>query len=482
MEILISRSGHKIPLINQIPLHSKIDPSKESENFTRDIDFSKKIIVIGLGFGYHLTELVKKKSDFIVIEPDKNLLDAFKRENPVNFLPRILSGGLNEILLKLDDCFHEKSAKEFVIKAHQASLRANPQCYEAIYKAVYEWQAKKILNLITDSSFAPLWISNCYKNLKLPLNAPEIQNMNGNPAIILGSGFTLTQSLPWVKKNQKKLFIIAIPPVLEILLREKITPDLVLLVDGGYANRFYLKKVSVPLISYLFSSHAFIKRWQGDVFFLNGGIPADNFLIPEFPQIPLSGSAASTAIELACAVSNKIYIAGYDFSFVNKHYHYAGNPLEKELLMESGFFQTLEKKNLDLMERGQSSSILNYLGKTIKTNLGMASYYQDFCARIAEKDQKQFFILSEETALFKKVQLDSSDLSGLKDKKIVIRTAPIQIPIKERLMKLKEAYAIKDISHPVIHLQLTRALLKKQDYQAEMDQSFLKIKSLLEII
>jgi len=79
VEILKSKSGHPVPKINEVLIHSSYDPIKEAEVFIKScetiIESQDILLVMGFGFGYHvdaLVERLKKDPDkyVFVIEPD----------------------------------------------------------------------------------------------------------------------------------------------------------------------------------------------------------------------------------------------------------------------------------------------------------------------------------------------------------------------------------------------------------------------------
>lgn len=86
--IKISKNGHKIPVLNDVHLHSSYDPIKEAISFvdkTIKQPASKNYLILGLGFGYHVRELVNRlqlqKIDpqIVIIEPNSKVAsDCFE--------------------------------------------------------------------------------------------------------------------------------------------------------------------------------------------------------------------------------------------------------------------------------------------------------------------------------------------------------------------------------------------------------------------
>ena len=86
-EFKTSRNGLKVPVIKGIHLHSIYNPIKEAEAFAQGyedtIKAKNKILILGLGFGYHIEEVAKllnqyhEKYEVIVLEPNSKLVEEF---------------------------------------------------------------------------------------------------------------------------------------------------------------------------------------------------------------------------------------------------------------------------------------------------------------------------------------------------------------------------------------------------------------------
>ncbi|MEA1973875.1 MAG: glycosyltransferase [Candidatus Cloacimonadota bacterium] len=85
IEVVVSKNGLKIPVINHTNIHSIYDPIKEGnkiiDKHLDKIDESSLTIVLGLGFGYHLNRLVKQNIEFLVYEPDIDLISLALENN-----------------------------------------------------------------------------------------------------------------------------------------------------------------------------------------------------------------------------------------------------------------------------------------------------------------------------------------------------------------------------------------------------------------
>lgn len=93
-ELKVSKTGLKVPVVNDVHLHSIYDPEREAAIFIeaqREIIAKKnEFLVLGLGFGYHVSELVKTLRDskkpfrIVVIEPNIKVAEDCLAESIVN--------------------------------------------------------------------------------------------------------------------------------------------------------------------------------------------------------------------------------------------------------------------------------------------------------------------------------------------------------------------------------------------------------------
>lgn len=98
MEIQIKYSKNKlaVPVVNNTYLHSSFNPIKEAESFIENhlttLKEKNKILVLGLGFGYHIDQIIHHLNNFhstyqiVVIEPNKQIVNGVK-----GFRPELLS-------------------------------------------------------------------------------------------------------------------------------------------------------------------------------------------------------------------------------------------------------------------------------------------------------------------------------------------------------------------------------------------------------
>lgn len=73
-----SRSGHPVPKIGALALHSPYHPEMEGEKFLSLAPVNKNtaLVVFGFGFGYHLEKIVERPGRVIVVEPSPAIIKA----------------------------------------------------------------------------------------------------------------------------------------------------------------------------------------------------------------------------------------------------------------------------------------------------------------------------------------------------------------------------------------------------------------------
>ncbi|EQC43521.1 hypothetical protein [Bacteriovorax sp. Seq25_V] len=83
-EIKTSRNNLKVPVINNVHLHSVYNPAKEAQaivsTYDERLQNNKHVLVFGLGFAYHVYEICRKLESYhgndyqvVVIEPNEEV-------------------------------------------------------------------------------------------------------------------------------------------------------------------------------------------------------------------------------------------------------------------------------------------------------------------------------------------------------------------------------------------------------------------------
>jgi hypothetical protein len=159
-EVKISRNEEKIPVVNGVHLHSIYNPFKEAEGLVaaqaEALRNKKEILVLGLGFGYHVNTITDKLTqlyddDFrvVVIEPNSQVYDDCIALNLLKKKNVLVYSGFNSNKLYSDlNLIHFLLRKPAII-AHPPSFNL----YQNYFKAFLTFEAprhiKEIIEFIT---------------------------------------------------------------------------------------------------------------------------------------------------------------------------------------------------------------------------------------------------------------------------------------------------------------------------------------------
>ncbi len=83
-EIKTSRNNLKVPVVNNVHLHSVYNPAKEAQaivsSYDEKLQSNKHVLVFGLGFAYHVYEICRKLESYhgndyqvVIIEPNEEV-------------------------------------------------------------------------------------------------------------------------------------------------------------------------------------------------------------------------------------------------------------------------------------------------------------------------------------------------------------------------------------------------------------------------
>lgn len=161
-EVRTSRTEQKIPVVNGVHLHSIYNPFKEAETLveahTEALKNKNEVLVLGLGFGYHVNAIIDKLTQFhgddfkvIVIEPNVQVYDdciAFNLLNKKNVL--VYSGFKSKELYSDLDLVHFLLGKPAMI-AHPASYNL----YQYYFKTILTYVADQSISSIKDFVISP---------------------------------------------------------------------------------------------------------------------------------------------------------------------------------------------------------------------------------------------------------------------------------------------------------------------------------------
>ncbi len=136
-----SKSGHKIPVINDIHLHSTYNPIREAESLIDQnstlIKSRPNLLILGLGFGYHVNLANKLLASaqynsyhIMVIEPVKRTFSDCVTLNLLDRKNTSIYAGEKIESLYANNCFTDFLLKAPTVFAHPSSFNLHNQYFK----------------------------------------------------------------------------------------------------------------------------------------------------------------------------------------------------------------------------------------------------------------------------------------------------------------------------------------------------------------
>jgi hypothetical protein len=177
------------------------------------------------------------------------------------------------------------------------------------------------------------------------------------PAIILGGGPSLDSVIPWLKQNQKKIWIFAASRICKRLIKEGITPDFIGVIDPQplmfeYAkemNEFYQQSI---LLTGEHPCSKVIRQWRGLKAFSRRRFPWSRHAEENDYYSGPTISNALLGMSAYLGVS-KLYLAGIDFCFTLEGLCHESGSVESQL----GISNSVD------------TQVTNYRGDNVGTNI-----------------------------------------------------------------------------------------------------------------
>ncbi|MCY9514181.1 motility associated factor glycosyltransferase family protein [Paenibacillus apiarius] len=333
-----------------VALHSLYNPDREAAGWLKStegkLEDSSHILVVGLGLGYHLQHLLEKypTKKYYIYEPDIQLLHlALKLRDLTGILnhPNVITLAVGEedhILIQLLQSISNLVTDKF----EEVTIPIYKQLYGETISQLHTLSKQILLqyraNYITQYYFEKAWFQNIIYNIDQVLTSKSIASLKEActdiPAIIAGSGPSLSDDIEYIKKLGSKVLIIAAGSSVQALLHHGIEPHLVVSIDGGEPNLKVFQNVDTTHIPLLFATtihHGIAEqnhKWKLSTRLNLEEITPYLFSKSEGelePSFISTGSVTGTCIQFAAFLGcKKIYLAGQDLSYPNDEYYSEG--------------------------------------------------------------------------------------------------------------------------------------------------------------
>ena len=149
-EIKVAKTDHKVPVVNDVHLHSIYNPIREAAGLIAKnkklIKVKNEVLILGLGFGYHVSEAIVALKEkwgtnykVIVIEPNEKVYRDYLEFNEISDSNLTIYAGYEvRELYKNRDLVNYLLIKPGII-AHPASFNL----YEDYFKNLLSYQSPK---------------------------------------------------------------------------------------------------------------------------------------------------------------------------------------------------------------------------------------------------------------------------------------------------------------------------------------------------
>jgi len=309
-------------------IHSKYNPLKEAETFSKKI-FDIKInnyVIYGLGFGYHIHELLKAigKSKIFIIECNEELLflslkyidlQSILLDNRVKL---IFKNDIKKMATQITSILKLRNLK---IEYYESLLKTIPVEFEKIKYLLSDYKTN--INSMVDNE--KILIENFENNI-LKFNK-NIDSLFGKyfekPIFIISAGPSLNKNVSELKNINNKGIILSVGKALKTLEKHNITPNFFIITDAK--NSIYSKQIkktsfeNIPSIGLSTCDKNYFNFYQGEKFIaLQKGFElAEDYAIKNnHILIETGGSVATAALDIAIKLGgNPIIFVGQDLAF-----------------------------------------------------------------------------------------------------------------------------------------------------------------------
>ncbi len=339
IEFLETKTGLLSAKWNGILLHSQFDPQKEAVRFAdgNDINVGDHIFLYGWGLGYHVEEIAKRigrQGRLVVMELNPEIFVSAMLAMDIERLwalcrfdfifaenEREIVSGISRITSD-QDC---QSGNGWKILVHPTSFK----CVPARFRNIVSILDNVLVERRTKTVFRKQFIKNFQSNLNVVQKYPGINKYKNRyknlPALLVGAGPSLDDSLEFLSQVQDNANIFCVDTALPILTENNIVPDFIVSVDPqDHTVKHFttLPNADVPLIISPVSNAQAVKKYAGPfiIFLQKGHSITGGFedMLGDKGFCYAGGSVSCIALDIMMQFGfDPIIMVGMDFSYPN---------------------------------------------------------------------------------------------------------------------------------------------------------------------
>lgn len=363
VDVVRSKDGQPIPVINGKCLHSRYDPAAEARRWAAE-KISKKpgaqlAVVLGMGFAYHiqaLKDVLPKDAPIVVFEPVSEVVSAYanavtKNIDGVRLWP---SPSPQDVVDAIAEVVTPALINHALIAGHPPSVEADPASYSAILSCIHAAVDQIAMSMTTGWGFGFEWIENAIRNLHCIPDLPFLNQitpaLGKSPpaALVLGAGPSLDAA--WETIRTARALTLAVDTALEPMEERGLTPHLAFLFDSQIENARLVERVDAGRINLVSSLEVhpsvFERRWRNLILCsCDAGVLSWLERRAKFSagSLKQGGSVVTAAFDLARqAGCSPIYFSGVDMSFSEKHIYCRGVAYERQASESQTRFSSVE--------------------------------------------------------------------------------------------------------------------------------------------
>tara|TARA_Y100001934_G_scaffold261051_1_gene333945 strand:- start:838 stop:2235 length:1398 start_codon:yes stop_codon:yes gene_type:complete len=393
--LLHSKSGLPTAEYKNILLHSKYDPEKEGQDFSKNIKPGSRLCLYGFGLGYHLPPLLEKIGPMgflLVIELNKDILStALKLKDHSQLFQsncfKLIYGNeearvYNEISLEMKKLM-ESGSDNLEVLFHPPSFKCFPQNFPALKNALEI--------LLMERKFPAIFGD--LEQINYSLNKTKIKESHGinslknihlsQPGIIVSAGPSLDTALPYLKHIQNDFLITCVDTAFPVLLQAEIKPEYVFSLDPQSESAIYFadyKNGSTKLVFTATANHDVLKNFPGECFvvYKEGHISSQPQEIKQKGATQAGGSVSCLALDALIQFGcNPVFLVGQDCALTSNRYYSKSTRFNQLLVSKISGIRQLNQLHQTKFNEKTPVKIKNTYGSELLTDQVMYSYLRN---------------------------------------------------------------------------------------------------------
>lgn len=392
IELAISKTGRPVLSVDGKFLHSRYDPDAEGRKIVSEAiakkPNAKVVVVLGLGFGYHvhtLREMIPAGVPIVVFEALSEIVSFYANHIGRDIENASLwpSPSPQDVVDAVVEKVNPVQINQVLILAHPPSIEVDPAGYQEMLNVIHATFDQLAMSMTTGWGFGFEWLQNSFRNVR---RLPELPFLNdlapvlqGNPpsAMVIGAGPSVDDS--WDAIRHAQVLKLAVDTVLEPMERQGLFPHLAFLFDSQVHAASLVEQTRTEEINLVgalnIQPSVFERRWRNIyVASCDDGLLSWLERHGKFSagRLKQGGSVATCAFDLARQSGcSPIYFTGVDLSFSKHRVYCRGTAYERRATETGGRFNppewTQHQMTVDRTQRHVGS---------VSTQENMYNYYR----------------------------------------------------------------------------------------------------------